>query len=171
MTVAYMEIWKVIYVASRQEKKVAVQLEKEQIVYYLPLVQRIRIWSDRKKKVDMPLFNGYVFVKPEGKQRDTILQLGGVVKYLRYNGEDATVSESEIALIKSIVEKGYDVSEYNDNETFLPGEEVAVTQGPLKDYKGQILRIGTDNYALISFDNFGQSLKVKLPKQILKKIA
>jgi transcription antitermination factor NusG len=53
----------------------------------------------------------------------------------------------------------------------MAGEEVAITQGPLKNYKGEILRIGSDNYALISFENFGQSLKVKLPKQILKKIA
>ena len=64
--------WKVIYTASRQEKKVAVLLERFGIAYYLPLVKKLRLWSDRKKWVEMPLFNGYVFVKPEPGIRDKV---------------------------------------------------------------------------------------------------
>ncbi|MBS3912926.1 MAG: UpxY family transcription antiterminator [Bacteroidetes bacterium] len=165
------QIWKVIYVASRFEKKVASFLEKEGYTYYLPLIEKIRVWSDRKKKVLMPLFNGYVFVQPKERERDKILQFPGVVKFLRYNGVDAFVTEKELELIQSIVEKGYDISQYNDDEIFTPGEAVAVTQGPLKGFSGEILRIGNDNFALIVFENFGQSVKVKLPKQIIKKIA
>ena len=56
--------WKVVYVASRQEKKVSDYLKKQCIEHYLPLYRSLRFWKDRKKWVEMPLFNGYIFVKP-----------------------------------------------------------------------------------------------------------
>lgn len=161
--------WKVIYVSSRQEKKVAQQLEKQGIEYYLPLIQTVRMWSDRKKKVEVPLFNGYLFVNPNALQRDAVLGLPGVVKYLRYNGDDAGISQKELQLIQILISKGYDLTENDDNVSFEKGEKVKIVSGPLKDYKGEILRMGMDNYAIIVFENFKQTLKVKLPKHILKK--
>lgn len=148
----------------------ATLMERDKIKYYLPLVERIRIWSDRKKKVMMPLFNGYIFVKPKARQRDQVLTLPGVVKYLRYNGEDARVTDMELDLVRELIKRGYDVSELLDQEEIFPGEKIMITQGPLKHYKGELLRIESDSYALIGFEKFGHSLKVKLPKQIIKKI-
>ena len=55
------EKWKAIYTSSRQEKKVAAYLEKFEIENYLPIYKSLRFWKDRKKWVEMPLFNGYVF--------------------------------------------------------------------------------------------------------------
>ncbi|MCF8201137.1 MAG: antitermination protein NusG, partial [Bacteroidia bacterium] len=46
--------WKVIYCASRQEKKVSAYLTQRNIEHYLPLVNKLRVWSDRKKWVEMP---------------------------------------------------------------------------------------------------------------------
>lgn len=162
--------WKVIYVASRFEKKVAAGLEKVQVRHYLPLVEKIRIWSDRKKKVQVPLFNGYVFVKPTMVQRDMVLLVPGVVKYLRYNNQDAVVKETELTLIQNLLANGYDISENLQNENIQPGERIQITQGPLKDYKGEIIRIENEHYVLINFDQFSGSYKVKLPIQILKRI-
>jgi transcription antitermination factor NusG len=95
------ETWKVIYCSSRQEKKVKIYLEQRGVIHYLPLINKLRIWSDRKKWVEMPLFNSYVFVKPTEIQRDLVLQIPGVVKYLRYNGKDAEVPEKDVELIGS----------------------------------------------------------------------
>lgn len=162
--------WKVIYVASRQEKKTEELLSKIQVACYLPLVKSLRQWSDRKKWVEVPLFNGYLFVQPKAAQRDLVLQIPSVVKYLQYNGADATLSLKELNTIKSVVEFGYDVSEFDPHQGFEKGDAVTVSQGPLKNFKGQIIRLGADDYALIHFDNFGHVLKIKLPKQILKKI-
>jgi hypothetical protein len=54
------ESWKVLYVSSRQEKKLSVRLQQLGIKNYLPIVKKLRIWSDRKKWVDFPMFNGYI---------------------------------------------------------------------------------------------------------------
>ncbi len=52
--------WHAIYVKSRSEKKVAERLDDLGIDYYLPLVTTIKQWSDRKKRVEEPLFKSYV---------------------------------------------------------------------------------------------------------------
>ena len=54
--------WYVLYTKPKWEKKVAEQLQAMGIDCYCPLVMKERQWSDRKKKVEMPLFNSYVFV-------------------------------------------------------------------------------------------------------------
>ena len=52
--------WNVVYTASRQEKKVAQRLLENGIENYLPVIKVLNQWSDRKKLVEKPLFNGYV---------------------------------------------------------------------------------------------------------------
>ena len=53
--------WHALYVRSRMEKKVLSQLEESGYKAYLPLITQVKQWSDRKKKVEEPLFKSYVF--------------------------------------------------------------------------------------------------------------
>jgi transcriptional antiterminator RfaH len=57
--------WFVFYTKSRQEKKVNELLLKKKFEPFLPMQQVMRQWSDRKKKVTVPLFNSYIFVFAE----------------------------------------------------------------------------------------------------------
>ncbi len=136
----------------------------------MPLIKKMRIWSDRRKLVEVPLFNGYIFVKPSNTQRDLVLQTTGVVKYLKHNGADASVSDDEIKKIKVLIEKGYDLSEYNDADVFFVGDEVQVSSGPMRGYSGEIVRISDEYYALMYLIKMGQSIKIKLPLQVLKRV-
>jgi transcription antitermination factor NusG len=161
--------WKVVYIASRQEKKVAMQLEQQGIVYYLPLQKRLQQWSDRKKWVEFPLFNGYLFVQPDALQRDKVLELNGVVAYVRYNGSDAIVRDEEIATIQRLLTSGYALEAQHSPDDFEKGETVMVIDGPLKGQKVDIIRRNNEEHFLVSFDTLGQSIKVELPYQALKK--
>ena len=160
--------WKVIYVASRQEKKVSAYFEKSGVTNYLPLYRSLRFWKDRKKWVDMPLFNGYIFVYPNELERDIILQTPGVVKFIRHNQKDAVVPEKQIELIREFVEFGYNISEVDRNEKFEVGDIAEVLDGPLKGREAEIYKSGDDNYIIVSIEALNQSVKVKLPKEILK---
>jgi len=163
-----MDSWKVIYTASKQEKKVAVLLERFGIAYYLPLVKKLRLWSDRKKWLEMPLFNGYVFVKPEPGIRDKVLEIPGVVKYLKYNGADARVSTNEIELIQRLIEHGYNV-ESEDRANLKKGDIVSIQQGPLKGIEAEVLKDADGSeYILLAFETISQVVRVSLPVGILK---
>ena len=163
------EVWKVVYIASRQEKKVAVRLAQEGIEYFLPLYQKLSQWSDRKKWVELPLFNGYLFVKPTTLQRDKVLSLQGVVAFVRYNKEDAIVKQTEIEIIKQVLESGYALESYTKPEDFTVGDEVLITEGALIGHKGEILRHNNKEYFLVSFETLGQSIKIELPFYSFKK--
>ena len=163
------EVWKVVYIASRQEKKVAVRLAQEGIEYFLPLYQKLSQWSDRKKWVELPLFNGYLFVKPTTLQRDKVLSLQGVVAFVRYNKADAVVKQTEIEIIKQVLESGYALESYTKPEDFTVGDEVLITEGALIGHKGEILRHNNKEYFLVSFETLGQSIKIELPVYSFKK--
>ena len=163
------EVWKVVYIASRQEKKVAVRLAQEGIEYFLPLYQKLSQWSDRKKWVELPLFNGYLFVKPTTLQRYKVLSLQGVVAFVRYNKEDAIVKQTEIEIIKQVLESGYALESYTKPEDFTVGDEVLITEGALIGHKGEILRHNNKEYFLVSFETLGQSIKIELPVYSFKK--
>lgn len=161
--------WKVVYVASRQEKKVAMRLEKEGIKYFLPLYRKLSQWSDRKKWVEFPLFNGYLFVQPDAWQRDKLLELPGIIAYLRYNKEDAVVRDEEITTIQKITDSGYSLETINTPDDFEIGEFVVVAEGPLKGERVDIIRRNNKEEFLVSFDTLGQSIKVIIPYQALRK--
>jgi len=159
--------WNVVYTSSRMEKKVATLLLRFGIVHYLPLIKRLRIWSDRKKWVDMPLFNSYLFVKPETGMRDKVLEIPGVVKYLKYNGADAQVSDNELQLIQKLIATGYNV-ETAEGGYFKKGDKVTIKQGPLKGIEAEVMKDSDGGeYVLLAFDTINQVVKVTLPAGIL----
>ncbi|MBU3744987.1 MAG: UpxY family transcription antiterminator, partial [Sediminibacterium sp.] len=133
-----MEPWKLVYCASRQEKKVSAYLAQRDIEYYLPLVKSLRFWKDRKKWVEMPLFNGYLFVRPTEIQRDVVLTLPGVVKYIRYNGKDALVPAEQVQLIQRLIEKGYQMERYDGDEDLERGDIAEVLDGV---FRGQEVEV------------------------------
>lgn len=161
--------WKVVYIASRQEKKVTERLASLGIKHFLPLYKQLRQWSDRKKWVEFPLFTGYLFVAPDPQQRDQVLQQPGVVAYVRYNGADAIVRDEEIRLIERMLESGYTLETINTPDDFEVGERVVIAEGPLKGQEVDILRRNNQEEYLVSFDTLGQSIKVNLPYHIFRK--
>lgn len=163
------EVWKVIYTASRQEKKVAAMLERFGIEYYLPLTKKLRLWSDRKKWVEMPLFNGYVFVKPKLGERDRALDIPGVVKYLKFNGADAIVSEREIKLIESLIEKGYHIENLGAVD-LKKGDKVRIEQGVFKGFEAEVLKDSEgEESVIVAFETISQVVKVTISSGVLKK--
>ena len=154
--------WKVLYVGSRREKKVADFLDKWEITYYLPLITKVKQWSDRKKKVSEPLFKSYVFVKASALNRDKILQIPGAVKYLRFNEKDAVVREQEIEAIKTFIEKGFQISADINYSQWVRGEKVKFTQGILKGIEAEISEINGEKYAQIILTETDLKMRIKI---------
>ncbi len=164
-----MNPWKVIYVSSRAEKKVAERLQQEGIESYLPLKKELKQWSDRKKVVESPLINGYVFVRPEPLQRDVVLQQQGVLNYVRYNGGDSIIREIEIEALQSIEEKGYHVQGEFSN-AFTKGDKVKIEYGPFKGLYGSVKAEAKHHVFMIAIENIGYTLTVNVPDEVLAKI-
>jgi len=91
------ELWYAIHTRSRHEKFVVSQLEDRGITTFLPLVSQLRVWSDRRKLVQLPLFSGYVFVRIalSGEARFRVLRTDGVVSFLGVCGEGIPIPDRQ----------------------------------------------------------------------------
>lgn len=162
-------IWNVVYTSSRQEKKVAQRFSDMGVENYLPIVKVVSQWSDRKKIVEKPLFNGYVFVK-QVKNPDDILRVTGVAGYLKYNRNHAIVHQHEIDTIKSLINYGYDMTAIDNSSTLEIGEKVIITDGTLKGQIGELVTKNDTKWFVIFFEHFGNGVQVKIPSKLLKSI-
>jgi transcriptional antiterminator RfaH len=156
-------------VNSRAEKKVGERLSLAGIENYVPIKKELKQWSDRKKMVESPLINGYVFVRPDALQRDHVLQHQGVLNYVRYNGGDALIREIEIEALKSIEEKGYHVQGEFTN-SFTQGDKVKIEYGPFKGLFGSVKAEAKQHVFYIAIEGIGYTLTVKVPDEVLAKI-
>lgn len=158
--------WYVIYVNVRHEKKVVQKLLDQNIHAYSPVVKRLRQWSDRKKWVEFPMISGYVFVKTDLVDKEKILGNPAVMGFIKFDGREAVIPQKEIDILKSIELTGFDVSD--EAGIFNLHDEVEINQGHLKGLVGKVVQIQNEEYLQIELNSIRQSIKVKVPKQILK---
>lgn len=163
-----MEYWYALYTKPRSEKKVyQALLEKEQ-ESYLPTITRVRQWKDRKKKVDMPLFPSYLFVRIDYRFRFDILQINGVVKIVNFKGVPAVVPDWQINDLKKMLEHPDTLK----LESTMPmGQMVEVTDGPFKGIRGWVKMIKDETRLVITIQSIQQSLSVEIDAGMLKKIS
>lgn len=158
--------WTVFYTQSRHEKKAHAALTEAGFHSYLPLIETVKQWSDRKKKVKEPLFRSYIFVKINSRQISAVSAIFGIVGPVRIGNEYAIVTEKEIQAIQATANSGYTVelADYS----FESGEIVQVISGPLKGLKGQFSTKNSASYLTILIDGLNQGIKVKVPAHFVK---
>jgi transcription antitermination factor NusG len=71
--------WHVVYTMPNSERKVATAIAEMGIEPYLPLHKVMRQWSDRKKKLLVPLFPNYVFVNVSPEKRGYLYSIKELV--------------------------------------------------------------------------------------------
>ncbi len=129
--------WNVIYTRSRAEKKVNKLLNEQGIITFLPLVKEIRQWSDRRKKVEVPLINSYIFVKADKSNYLKILETPGVVKFVKFINENAKISEQEINNLRIITSNN--IKDFRTiRKNFNDGDKVKIKLGNFKGLTGVI---------------------------------
>ncbi|TDD75924.1 UpxY family transcription antiterminator [Flavobacterium caseinilyticum] len=151
--------WYVVYTKPKWEKKVAAQLQNNGIECYCPVVVQLRQWSDRKKKVEVPLFNSYVFVRLAENDRNAVFDNVGVVRYLFWLGKPAIVRDDEINIIK----KWLNTSDSIDVEvaSYHIGDSIALESGPFSTQKATIKEITNTHFVLV-LESLGCVLKMKI---------
>lgn len=151
--------WYVIYTKPKGEKKVAEQLTRFGINCYCPLIQKVQQWSDRKKKIEVPLFNHYVFVQLAEKDRSLVFAAPGVIRYLFWLGKHAIVKEAEINTIKEWLSTG-DATDISVT-SYQVGENIQLDSGPFSTQNALIKEITNTHYVLI-LESLGCTLKMKI---------
>ena len=103
--------WFIVFTKPRNELKVLDRLLSIGIEAYTPSRVELRKWSDRKKKVRVPLLPSMVLVHLGEKEVNKVFEIPGVVRYLFEYGKRAEVSNEEVVVMKSFVENTITVQE------------------------------------------------------------
>lgn len=153
--------WFAIYTKSRNEKRVAELLSQQGIENYLPLMKKMRIWSDRKKLVEIPLFSSYIFVNIDEKEYYECLKVPGVVKFVSFERKRVSVPSYQIEAIRKYVETG---EELIPNEgDFTIGKRVRVTRGGMKGLEGRLTEVLGKQRVKVEIESIQQSLFLQIP--------
>ena len=154
------KLWYAIYVRSRHEKNVHSALMNKDIESSLPLKAVIRQWSDRKKKVQLPMFRGYVFVKINlNIDKLNVLQTPGIVKFIHFKNKIPTIPEEQIFWLDALLSSE---SEINYETQYLPGNEAEVIAGPFKGLKGKVIKQKSVLRVILWIDIIMQGISVEM---------
>ena len=158
--------WYAIYVKNRHEKCVQNELQEKGIETSVPMKTVYRQWSDRRQKVEVPLFRGYVFVRIDiNKDKLNILQTDGVVKFIGIRSKPSRIPDKEIHWIHMIVEKSLEVR----NEKEMPvGKKVHVIAGPFKGIEGTVIRTGNRSRLVVLIDTIMHAVSVDINPNYLE---
>ncbi len=153
--------WYAVRTRSRHEKLVTRQLETQGIESFLPVVMQTHTWSDRRKKVETPLFSGYTFLRmihsPDDRVR--VLRTQGVVSFVGVQGTGTPIPDHQIDDIKILVASKIP---YEERPYLRPGQRVRVRGGALDGVQGVLVTENGDRSLVISVDPIQRSLCVRV---------
>ena len=159
--------WYALYTRPRFEKKVADRLENAGYEVWLPMQTVVRQWSDRKKKIQVPLFSSYVFIHTEQSDLYQAVQTDGVARTVHFNGAPAVIRDEQIELIRKIL-IGPDAFEVGDRN-YEKGDPVEVVHGPLKGSKGRWINWRGRKRVCLELEQLHQVILVEVPAAYIEK--
>lgn len=150
--------WHALFVRSNQEKRVAARLDYGGVEHYLPCYQSERQWKQRRVKLEVPLFPGYLFVKLPLRERLKVLTVPNVVGLVGVRNCPEVVAEEEIHWIRRGAEQGGAVP----HPVVKAGERVVITRGALEGVPGTLVRAQNKTRVLVNIDSIAQAFAVNV---------
>ena len=132
--------------------------------------QVMRQWSDRKKKVTVPLFNSYIFVFVEEHRIPDVLQVPGIAWNIRHNNKPAILHVNELNTIQRFIETGWLIEAGSDFSQVEVGDVVKVLDGPLKGAIGRLTSVHNKHQFSVVLESIGQVITAQIDKQAVRKL-
>ena len=154
-----------MWVRPKHEKTVATNLLKLGFDEYVPLQRVRRLWSDRVKVLDAPLFPGYVFCRFAYADRLRVLNSPGVESIVGFGKTEVPVDDSEIDAVRTLVATGKQLAHL----PFLRiGQDVLIERGPLAGIRGVVLRDESAWRVVVSVEALDRSIAVEVDREVLQ---
>ena len=156
--------WFAVQTRYRYEQRVANDLAAKGLEDYLPVLHEVHEWKDRRKRLKVPAFDGYLFVRFEATQRNRVrvLETSGVVRLLGHQGELEAVPDSEIESLRLSLTSGAPCMRhpYLANGTLL-----RIERGPLSGLEGRLVRSANALRLVVCVASVGQAIAVEVARE------
>jgi transcription antitermination factor NusG len=160
--------WFVLRTKPRQEKKAAAYLSDAGYDVYIPLRETIKIWSDRKKKVEEPIIPSYIFIHISERDRSSIFPAIGVTNYMYWLKKPVVIRDKEMEQMQTWF-SNHAAEEIKSRELTV-GSNVRIESGVMQGKEGVIERIGS-KFITLSIPKLGMRFQVDKPSTLIKKVS
>ena len=164
------ENWYAVYTKSHYEQKVYQGLTDKSISAFLPRIETMSRRLDRKKKIWLPLFPGYVFfrISWDLKLYWEVLKTNGVVKALTIEGKPTPVPEDEINSVKIAVDS---LLPLFPHPFVREGDRVVIEGGPLQGAQGVFIsRDGKMGKFVVGVELLNRAVAIDIEPEFIRKL-
>jgi transcription antitermination factor NusG len=160
--------WFAVHTRHQHEHAVAASFLSKGLQIFFPSYEALHRWSDRKKRVTLPLFPGYLFFANEIERRSQIVSTPGVNGIVEVGKVPAEIPNSEIAAIRQMIESTLRVEPH----PFLnDGDRVRILAGPLQGLEGIVLRKKDALRLVLSIELLGRSAAVEIDGCVVERLS
>lgn len=162
--------WYAIHVKSRHEFRALERLTSAGIEAFLPVVERLQRWKDRKKLISFPLFPGYLFVHIHKIYEEMlgVLKTQGVVRFIGMTPcEPEPVPEEQIISLKKLIENKESLDPY---PYLKEGQRVRIKRGPLAGVEGILAERKGQHLLVLSVDILQQGVSLKIDASDVERV-
>lgn len=150
-------LWYLVYTQANREKKAAVEITRRGVESFLPVYQTTRRWSDRRVRLEMPLFPGYVFVHLPLRDRLKVLEVPGVVRLVGFGGLPAALPDDQVETLRAGL---HGPLRAEPHPYLTVGRRVRLKSGPFVGLQGILLRRKAKYRVVISIELIQRALVV-----------
>jgi transcription antitermination factor NusG len=161
------QCWYAIYTKPNAEKKLHARLIERGFEACLPMRWVEKVWSDRKKMIEEPVFKSYLFARCDDHGQHEIKALVGFSYFLRFGGYPVTIPDEQIEMLAQLNELHQEMEALPTQ--LVKGDRVRVLSGALKGKVGFLVQHCGKYKVGVNIAELGQTLLVTLPESDLVK--
>ena len=153
--------WYALHTRARHEKSVERRLSDQGMKTFVPTTMQVHRWSDRKKKVEVPLFSCYVFVRCalSAEDRTRVYRVESVHGFVGSRGTSLPIPDHQIESIQRVLAQAAPWRSY----PFLnAGQRVRIRGGAMDGIEGVFLSENGDHSLIVSVDAIQRSMAVRI---------
>jgi transcription antitermination factor NusG len=160
--------WFALSVKSRYERIAATFLENRGYESFLPMYKSRRLWSDRIKELDVPLFPGYLFCRFDIYKRLPVLIIPGVLGIVGGTKLPTPIEIDEISALQATVRAGLSREPW----PFLHiGDRVRIKRGSLAGVEGILVEVKGRHRLILSVTLLQRSIAVDIDSAWVSSLA
>jgi len=157
--------WMVLHTRPRAEKAVVRKLLGSGASFFLPLYERRYRRQRRTIRSFVPLFPGYVFVKADDDERNAIFKTNQVVGCLPVRDQKRLYSD--LLRIYQLIQSEFRLAPEDRLEPGMPAEIVG---GPMRGYRGTVVRRSTGLRFVIEVDFLQRGASVEIESSDIRPV-
>ena len=155
-------LWYVLHTRARNEKATAADLTRLGIQNFLPLIRYRRLYGGKRRRVEIPLFPGYLFMCGERVDREAALRTNRVAQIL--DVADQVKIRSDLEQVRRVVTSEETVDFY---PKLRRGTRCRVVSGTLQGLEGVVIRRKGPWRVFVGVDFLGQSAELEIDPTLL----